>query len=236
MAIPPKDVKLLWANAAGRCSFRDCRLRLCTDQSQKIANHTLGEMAHIRGERKGANRFDASQTDAERNSYDNLILLCPNHHTLIDKQANETKFSVEALHDMKSTHEAFVIGRLDRHIFRDKCEVAAYVFPSMNENHLVFKAFGPHSEVARKNPASEAHAVWLLERMSTIVPNNRRMMETIDASKHLFSPTEQIILSEFALHVRSYELWVRDEVNYEGVVRFPRQFEILIRELVDASA
>ncbi|HAY96656.1 HNH endonuclease, partial [Shewanella sp.] len=55
-------------------------------------------MAHIKGNKLGSNRYDPEQTDVERDSYENLILLCPTHHTLIDKAENESEFSVELLH------------------------------------------------------------------------------------------------------------------------------------------
>lgn len=43
----------------------------------------MGEMAHVIGRKPGGPRSDSSAgTD---DSYDNLILLCPNHHTMIDK-------------------------------------------------------------------------------------------------------------------------------------------------------
>jgi len=40
----------------------------------------------------------------------NLILLCPTHHTLIDKN-NGRHFSVDQLHRMKAEHEASVERR-----------------------------------------------------------------------------------------------------------------------------
>src|SRR3954454_12821398 len=97
MSISEKTIKLLWANAAGRCAFPDCGALLCTPESGSAAPYTIGEMAHIRGEKPGASRHDAGQTAKERNSYANLILLCPTHHTLIDKPENETSYSVNLL-------------------------------------------------------------------------------------------------------------------------------------------
>jgi len=52
-------------------------------------------MAHICGDKPGANRHDAGQTDAERDDYQNLILLCPTHHTLIDRKENESVYTVD---------------------------------------------------------------------------------------------------------------------------------------------
>jgi hypothetical protein len=45
--------------------------------------------------------------ESERNSYPNLILLCGDHHTLIDKD-HGINFSVEQLHQLKDDHEAWV--------------------------------------------------------------------------------------------------------------------------------
>ena len=235
MTISPKDIKLLWSNAAGRCAFPECRVKLCGERSALESRYTLGEMAHIMGEREGSNRYDATQDDAERNAYGNLILLCPNHHTMIDRRENEALYTVETLRDMKVGHETFVAGRLNEPICYNKYEVARHIYPLMRDNYNVFIEYGPHSEIARKNPNSEARSVWLHERLSTIVPNNRRILSIIESNGALFSGPEQAVVSRFALHARSYERWVRDEVNYEGVVRFPVEFDEFVKELIDAS-
>lgn len=46
--------------------------------------------------------------DTERAAYENLILLCPTHHTLIDGG----NYTVEGLKEMKRTHEAKVLQSL----------------------------------------------------------------------------------------------------------------------------
>jgi hypothetical protein len=236
MAVTQKSTKVLWANAAGRCAFPGCQCRLCTDEAAKVAPYTIGEMAHICGEKPGASRYDASQSDKQRDDYSNLILLCPNHHTLVDKPETLKKYSVEVLSKMKSDHERYVDGRLEVRSFQTKQEVAAYVYPLLKENHDVFASFGPKSEIARKNPGSDAHGVWISERLSTIIPNNRKIVQVTDANCGVFAAAEQAILKTFSLHARSYEAWVTDDVSYEGVVRFPEEFDKLIAGLVDGRA
>jgi hypothetical protein len=135
---------------------------------------------------------------------------------------------------MKAAHESFVSGRLEKPEFADKKAVAAYLYPLMKENHEVFINFGPHSEIAHRNPGSDAHGVWLSERLATIIPNNRRMLDVIEDNSGLFDPKEQAIFARFGLHVRNYDQWVHDEINYEGVVRFPVEFEALISDLAHA--
>jgi hypothetical protein len=41
---------------------------------------------------------------SQRNAYDNLILLCPTHHAVIDD--DDQTYTVERIHKMKSDHEA----------------------------------------------------------------------------------------------------------------------------------
>jgi hypothetical protein len=68
-------------------------------------NETLtGEVCHIKGTRPGSARFDAGQTDVERHAYKNLILMCPNHHTVIDD--DEEAYTVDRLCKIKALHES----------------------------------------------------------------------------------------------------------------------------------
>ena len=99
-----KDIKLLWGRAGNRCSR--CRKELSQDAKSISSAFTIGEQAHIVGEKDEAARWSDAITLEERNSYHNLILLCPTHHTEIDK--NEADWSVEKLYLLKSTHELWV--------------------------------------------------------------------------------------------------------------------------------
>lgn len=99
-----KDIKLLWGRAGNRCAI--CRVELSQDSKAVTAAFTLGEQAHIVGEKDDAPRGHSPLSLEERNSYHNLILLCPTHHTEIDK--NELDWPVEKLHFVKSTQELWV--------------------------------------------------------------------------------------------------------------------------------
>lgn len=99
-----KDIKLLWGRAANRCAI--CRVELSEDAKSVTSSFNLGEQAHIVGEREAAARGKSPFTEAERNSYHNIILLCPTHHTLID--SSDADWPVEVLHRKKSEHELWV--------------------------------------------------------------------------------------------------------------------------------
>lgn len=77
----------------------------------------IGECAHIEGEHGGdpqtntppSARYNPAMTDQERNSYPNLIYLCPDCHTEIDKiPEGERDFPVHVLQKLKKDHEETV--------------------------------------------------------------------------------------------------------------------------------
>lgn len=92
--------KRLFAVSGNRCAFPTCATPLVDPQSGSI----VGEMCHIKGEKLGAARYDAGQTDSQRHGFDNLILLCNVHHKIVDD--DETAYTVDRLLQMKQQHES----------------------------------------------------------------------------------------------------------------------------------
>lgn len=229
MAITNKSIKLLWSNAAGICSFSDCNEKLSVEESAGVSPYTLGEMAHIKGNKPGSNRYDEAQSAVERDSYENLLLLCPTHHTLIDKAENEEEFSVELLHCMKTNHERFISNRLAVEKYETVDQLKDIIAIYMAENHQAWEQYGPMSDNARKNPNSDqVYDMWTSERLSTIVPNNREIVKSLQENRELFARVEQRLVSKFIQHVESYEKWVNDQIPYNAVLRFPIDFEKLV--------
>lgn len=106
MSVSERDIKLLWGRAAALCSFPDCRIKLTQDNELASVRFPLGEQAHIVGLAKNSPRGRSNLTKLERDSYFNLILLCPTHHTLVDK--NPDDYTIEKLHYIKAQHEYWV--------------------------------------------------------------------------------------------------------------------------------
>lgn len=149
--------KLLLAFRSGdRCAFVGCYRQLTVDAPIGGDPVVLGEAAHIAGEQPKAARFDASMTDEQRNHYDNLIYLCGDHHTQIDKQ--EDHFSIDALNRLKEEHVAKVRAGLNDAFaqigFRELQIATAWVNqvnPSPDSLNLVLL---PPDEKIRKNKLS----------------------------------------------------------------------------------
>ncbi|SNY25412.1 HNH endonuclease [Paractinoplanes atraurantiacus] len=107
MGISVQTRKHLWGRAHNRCAFPQCRQELTTDLTDPSTGKTfptvVGEEAHIRSSRPDGPRHDPDYAD-DVNGYENLILLCPLHHTMIDAE-NGRGYDVETLVKMRSTHE-----------------------------------------------------------------------------------------------------------------------------------
>jgi hypothetical protein len=91
-------IKRLFAHCGNRCAFPRCTAALVEGAT------VVGEICHIKGAKPGAPRHDARQTVAARHGYDNLLLLCSKHHTIIDD--DEEAYTVERLLKMKADYES----------------------------------------------------------------------------------------------------------------------------------
>lgn len=100
-----KEIKILWGRSGNRCAI--CKLELTPDGEKE----TLGEMAHIVARSSDGPRGGTSLPSNERDKYTNLILLCPTHHSEIDK--NFTDWPVTKLSEIKARHEAWVSEQLN---------------------------------------------------------------------------------------------------------------------------
>jgi len=96
------DIKTLFALSGNVCAFFDedgqhpaCEQKL-TDPSWK---RVMANICHIYGENQGSARWDPAH-DHDGHEFWNLILLCPNHHTVIDGTEAD-RFPPEKLIRMK---------------------------------------------------------------------------------------------------------------------------------------
>jgi hypothetical protein len=92
-------IKRLFAVSHNRCAFPKCRLPLVDDDSGKVT----GRICHIKAQSEKGPRLDPTQTDDERQAFENLILMCPMHHDVIDDDTDS--YTVERLRNMKNAHE-----------------------------------------------------------------------------------------------------------------------------------
>ena len=101
LSVPQKEQNILFAKSGNRCAFPKCDSPVIAevdDERERIA-----EMAHMIAYSDDGPRSDPALAPEDRNKASNLILLCPTHHTLVDKL--EHQYHVHVLREMKRQHE-----------------------------------------------------------------------------------------------------------------------------------
>lgn len=112
MPLPPRDKLILWVKAAGRCSYPGCPKELTWEQNELDREVLIGEIAHIVSSKPNGPRGGEAPQGGEIDAYENTILLCPEHHLIIDRQVNT--YPALKLHQMKRDHEEWVRNQLSR--------------------------------------------------------------------------------------------------------------------------
>ena len=93
MAITSKTRKELWAKSGNRCAI--CKKELVHQISQEDGSFIIGDECHIISSSIDGPRYKPGIEDYD--SYDNLLLLCKNHHREIDE--NCTSYTEELFRD-----------------------------------------------------------------------------------------------------------------------------------------
>lgn len=94
-----KTVKRLFALSQNRCAYPKCETPIVNPKTGTIT----GDICHIKAQTVGGPRFDPNQTDEERHSFENLLLLCKVCHRIVDDRPDI--HTVELLQEMKEMHE-----------------------------------------------------------------------------------------------------------------------------------
>jgi len=92
--------------SGGRCAFDGCRRRLAIEVEQSGRSAIVSQAAHIVTETASGPRGESPLTLKERNSYPNLMLLCLEHHKIVNDDPDA--FTVDALLEMKAVGGAVV--------------------------------------------------------------------------------------------------------------------------------
>lgn len=109
MSISDKVRKDLWAKSGNRCAICRKEFFSCIDKE----DFNIGEECHIvSSQPKGPRHID---NYGDYDSYENIILLCRNHHKEIDDPVNLKIYTVEKLAEIKKEHENWVKQSLDSH-------------------------------------------------------------------------------------------------------------------------
>lgn len=101
-----RTLKILWGRAAGKCAVPECRIDLVVDATDHDPIVVIGDIAHIEASSNKGPRANRKLSAKERDSYDNLILLCKNCHFRFDAQKNTN--TVLTIKQLRAEHESWV--------------------------------------------------------------------------------------------------------------------------------
>lgn len=154
--ISTKDQKILCAKSGNRCAMPDCQKVLVVDGNAQDSASLVAEMAHIKGEKANAARYDANMPDIDRNKYENLILVCPSCHKKMDDQPNT--YSVDKLIGIKQSHEKWIIESTQKEImavtFAELSVVTKYLMSGQTSQSNSLTLITPKDKI-KKNGLSQ---------------------------------------------------------------------------------
>ncbi|OFX27513.1 MAG: hypothetical protein A2033_10825 [Bacteroidetes bacterium GWA2_31_9] len=90
--------KRLYMLSGNKCAFPECPVVFTNPKN----NTNFSNICHIEDAEEGG-RYNPNMTDKQRASFDNLILLCANHHI---ETNDKEKYTVPILQKMKREHES----------------------------------------------------------------------------------------------------------------------------------
>lgn len=141
-SISTQNKYLLWVKAGGRCMFRGCNKPLYQDILTK-RNYNQSYIAHIVADVPGGPRGDAQRSSVLSNDINNLMLLCDNHHRLIDMH-DISGHPEELLLEMKREHET-------------RIENISSIKPEMQSHIVTYSAnIGAHSPTVHYSTISKS--------------------------------------------------------------------------------
>ncbi|OJW72066.1 MAG: hypothetical protein BGO68_00815 [Candidatus Amoebophilus sp. 36-38] len=203
MAISSKIKRLLLAGSGGFCQNPECNTSLfLLSKNEKVDE--IEELAHIVGKNTKSPRGKNNLSLRKRNEYGNIIVLCPNCHTKIDKSPE--LFTVDLLKEWKNKHEEKIKARFHIPEFKTRLELKQEIEPLLLENKLIFNQYGPQSLTAIENPqCEEASARWREKSFEKIIPNNRKIYELLQRNIKLLNDNEKTVLIQFKMHTEDFE-------------------------------
>ena len=206
----------LFADSGGYCQRPECANRLFVDTGTK--NIHIAEMAHIIAAGGNGPRADAAVTQADKGAYENLILLCANCHTTIDKSPAD--FPENMIREWKRKHVERINSLFGAVEYSDRVSARKAIESALAENRAVFDQYGPHNDY-RQDPESEFAKVWQRKMRSIILPNNRRILVILDVNRSHLNESEKKTLEAFRQHIDDLEAKHIGEDTGDVASRFP---------------
>jgi len=207
----------LFSASAGYCQNPSCANELFLNAGG-VSFH-IAEMAHVFAANDRGPRSKPELSREERGAFDNLVVLCANCHTMVDKAPSA--FPDSMILGWKSEHANKLQQLFGTVQFDNRVSAREAVEPLLDQNLAIFQQYGPHIEAAR-NPESGAAEQWKGKVLTRILPNNRRLLSILDANRHLLLDSENMTVELFRQHIDDVEVFHIEECMQDAS-RFPEE-------------
>lgn len=190
----------LFAAASGHCQRPECLDALFPVELG--GDKHIAEMAHVIPHGDAGPRYeDRPDGDFDADSFDNLLLLCPTCHTMVDKDPDA--YPRQLLLDWKQAHLANLALKRGIKAYDERGQVREAVAAVLSENKAIWERYAPvDGGEFEYDPESEAAKAWEQRVRSVILPNHYRMQAIIEANLGLASDVERRTFAEYQEHVR----------------------------------
>lgn len=195
-AIAENVKRKLWAESMGRCMNPDCRAELF------VKNSDIMEKAHI-----------GAYYETEDNSYQNLIVLCPNCHKKFDKTGFIDENIVKQWKEIRRNElEKFFSVELSSFD-----QLKEKVVPFLSENYSIYKSYylsGNKSLWDKFEPQILSNN----EKLKLLFENNRTLFQ-----QHSYKEYSNLeLIQKFITHVDEFKI-TRDDGEKMREVLFPQE-------------
>ena len=217
VTIKAGDKQYLWALSAGYCARPECRANLFASVASDQV--PFNELAHIISTVPGSPRDDAAQ----RSDRDNVVLLCANCHSLVDRAPDE--YDAGRLREWQRAHMQQIAALFGATRFASRSLARAHVLPILEQNRSVFDTYGPMARATGDLGGADDARQWRRKVREVILPNDRRLLAVLDQNRHLLTPAEQAMAQQLRQHVDDLEARHYGNTTEPGATRFPAALE-----------
>ena len=111
--------------------------------------------------------------------------------------------------------------------YGSRAEVRYFLEPLLDENYAIHRNYNPDLDY-RYNPESDMAVTWQRNMRERVIPNNRRILATLDANRVKMVGDELATLEEFRQHI--YDLEARHFTD--AVIGAQRRFPLKMSQMM----
>jgi hypothetical protein len=216
--IPARTLAHLFALAGGICSFEGCRQELVLSDASGYSVYDIADVAHVIAHSPAGPRGDEPVSREERAQEANLMLLCPNHHKVVDKDPRT--YSVDTLRQMKDRHQRVIQNAIQKAMLSVTLveieEVAQHLIATPSTEPIDFRVIPPSEKIAKNSLTA-----WPREQLTLGIPRAREVARYLSSMARTDPEFPERVKAGFVSEYR--KLWaagLRSDDLFQGMFRF----------------